>query len=175
MINIYQDIATHDKLIFPSPITRILTHIHIPIPFAPLFSIMDAISWESMQRSTTQLTAKQPCHKSIPVQQEEATSRAIENVAFAPRHPSSSAPSSSSRVEASLVAILDQLQQMHANFGSCLNILSNEVCRINTELVVLLIDSYVLVALLLLPCMRSLQLVEMMMMMMFLARSMRMR
>ena len=80
---------------------------HIPIPFAPLFSIMDGISWESMQRSTTLLTAKQPCHKSIPIQQEEAESRAIENVAFAPRHPSSSAPSSSSGVEASLVAILD--------------------------------------------------------------------
>jgi len=107
MINIYQDIATRDKLIFPSPITCILTHMHIPIPFAPLFSIMDAISWESMQRSTTQLAAKQPCRKSILVQQEEAESRAVENVAFAPRHPSSSAPSSSFGVEASLVAILD--------------------------------------------------------------------
>ena len=44
MIDIYQDIVTCDKLIFPSAITRILTHMHIPIHSAPLFSIMDAIS-----------------------------------------------------------------------------------------------------------------------------------
>ena len=84
MIDIYQDIVARDKLIFPSAITCILTHMHIPIHSAPLFSIMDAISWESMQRSTAQLAAKWPCHKSIPVQQEEAESRVVENAAFAP-------------------------------------------------------------------------------------------
>ena len=33
MIDIYRDTATRDKLIFLSDITRILTHMHIPIPF----------------------------------------------------------------------------------------------------------------------------------------------
>ena len=44
MIDIYQDTATLDKLIFRSAITRILTHMHVPIPSGPLFSIMGAIS-----------------------------------------------------------------------------------------------------------------------------------
>ena len=44
MIDIYQDTATLDKLIFPSAITRILTHMHVPIPSTPLFLIMGAIS-----------------------------------------------------------------------------------------------------------------------------------
>ena len=44
MINIYQDIATRDKLIFPSAITCILTHMHILILSASLFSIMGAVS-----------------------------------------------------------------------------------------------------------------------------------
>ena len=48
MINIYQDIAPRDKLIFPSTITCILTHMHIPIPFTPLFFIMGAINKESI-------------------------------------------------------------------------------------------------------------------------------
>ena len=44
IIYVYQDTATHDKPIFPSDITPILTHFHIPIPFSPLFTIMGAIS-----------------------------------------------------------------------------------------------------------------------------------
>ena len=50
MIDIYSDIATHDKLIFPSAITRILTCSH-SYSFSPLFKIMGAISKESMVRS----------------------------------------------------------------------------------------------------------------------------
>ena len=57
MIYIYLDTTTRDKLIFPSAITCILTHMHITIPFAPLFSIMGAISQKYMQRSATQLAA----------------------------------------------------------------------------------------------------------------------
>lgn len=58
MIDTYWDTATHDKLIFPSVVTRILTYMHVPIPFAPLFLIIGAISQESMWRSATQLVAK---------------------------------------------------------------------------------------------------------------------
>ena len=61
MIDIYQDIATRDKLFFPLAITRILTHMHISIPHPALFSCMGAISRESLLKSTTQLVAKWPC------------------------------------------------------------------------------------------------------------------
>ena len=60
MIYIYQDIATHDKLFFPSAITRILTHQHITIPSSPFFYTMDAISKESIQRSEALLVTKRP-------------------------------------------------------------------------------------------------------------------
>lgn len=53
IIDIYHDIATSDKLIFPLTITRIITHMHIAIPSSPLFTIIGAISKESMQRSAT--------------------------------------------------------------------------------------------------------------------------
>ena len=73
-INIYQDTATCDKLIFPSIITRILTRMYVPIPSTPLFSIVGAISQESMRRSATQLAskAKRPQEESTPTQQKEA-------------------------------------------------------------------------------------------------------
>ena len=136
MIDIYQDTTTHDKLIFPSSITRILTHLHVSIPSTPFFLIMGAISQESMWRSTAQLVAKakQPHWESTSTQQEEATFRATENAAFASRSSSLSAPSSSSRVEASLAAILDQLQHMRADFGSCLDHLFDEMCQMNTRI-----------------------------------------
>ena len=51
MIDIYQDIATRDKLIFTSAVKCILTHMHILIPSTSLFSIMGAVSWEFIRRS----------------------------------------------------------------------------------------------------------------------------
>ena len=51
IIDVYRDIATCDKLIFPSTITRILMHFSIPIPLFPLFTIMGAISAGSIWRS----------------------------------------------------------------------------------------------------------------------------
>ena len=51
MIDIYQDTTTGDKLIFPSAITRILTHLHVTITSSPLFYTMSAISKESIRRS----------------------------------------------------------------------------------------------------------------------------
>ena len=58
IIDIHQDIATREKLIFPSAITHILTHMHILIPSAPLFSIMGAISQGFIWRSDTQMAFK---------------------------------------------------------------------------------------------------------------------
>ena len=44
ILNVYLDIATCDKLIFPSAITRILQHFSIPIPLSPRFTFMGAIN-----------------------------------------------------------------------------------------------------------------------------------
>ena len=96
IIEVYRDIATHDKLIFPSAITCILIHMHVTIPPSPLFYVMGAISKESIWRSTVQLAAKQ-----LHVETTDAAST--------PRPSSSFAPSSSSRVDVSLVDIMDQL------------------------------------------------------------------
>ena len=51
IIDCYHDAATHDKLIFPSAIMRILTHMHITIPPSPLFYVMGAISKKSIRWS----------------------------------------------------------------------------------------------------------------------------
>ena len=58
IIDIYQDITTHDKLIFPSAITHILTHLLVTIPSSPLFYTMGAISNKSIRKSGTQLVVK---------------------------------------------------------------------------------------------------------------------
>ena len=51
IIDVYQDIATRDKLIFPSAITWILQHFPISIPLFPLFTVMGAISAGSIRHS----------------------------------------------------------------------------------------------------------------------------
>ena len=54
IIDVYQDTATGDKLIFPSAITRILRHFSIPILNSPYFTTMGAIDISSIQRSEAQ-------------------------------------------------------------------------------------------------------------------------
>ena len=58
IIDVYQDTATYDKLIFPSAIMWILRHFSIPIPLSPLFTTMGAISIGSVRRSEVQLQMK---------------------------------------------------------------------------------------------------------------------
>ena len=55
IIDVYQDTATRDKLIFPSSITWTLQHFSIPIPLSSLFTVMGAINAGSVQQSETQL------------------------------------------------------------------------------------------------------------------------
>ena len=43
LIDVYRDMATCNKLIFPSAITRILRHFSVPFPVSPHFSMMGAI------------------------------------------------------------------------------------------------------------------------------------
>ena len=43
LIDVYRDTTTHNKLIFPSAITRILRHFSVPFPVSLYFSVMGAI------------------------------------------------------------------------------------------------------------------------------------
>jgi len=51
IIDVYQDMATHDKLIFPLAITRILSYFSIPILDSPYYTAMGAIDANFFQRS----------------------------------------------------------------------------------------------------------------------------
>ena len=51
----YQDMATRDKLIFPSTITRILCHFSIPIPISPYYTIVGVFGASSVRQSEAQL------------------------------------------------------------------------------------------------------------------------
>ena len=54
IINIHRDMATHDKLIFPSAITRILRHFSVPFPVSDHFHVMCAIDAATIKRSEVQ-------------------------------------------------------------------------------------------------------------------------
>ena len=127
IIDCYRDTATHDKLIFPSAITHILTHMHITIPPSPHFYVMGAISKESIQRSATQLAAKRP-------RVEPSNVALADHVAPSSRPFSSSAPSSSSRAIVFFANIMEQLQLMSVDFGSHLDHLFDAMCQMNTRI-----------------------------------------
>ena len=124
ILDVYLDMATHDKLIFPSTITRILQHFSIPIPNSHFFTTIGAISVSSIWRSKAQLRLEWPR-----VNTDDPAAFAIP--------PSSSAPPisspSSSVAGVTLEAIMVQFQQMEADFGGCLDYLTNEMCQINTR------------------------------------------
>ena len=51
ILDVYKDTTTHDKLIFPSVITRILCHFSILFPFSKQFSVMCVIDAVTIKRS----------------------------------------------------------------------------------------------------------------------------
>ena len=51
IIDVHLDSASHDKLIFPSAITRILRHFFIPFPSFDHFTVMCAIDYATVKRS----------------------------------------------------------------------------------------------------------------------------
>ena len=67
MIHINQD-KLHNKLIFLSAVTCILTHLHIPIPSTSLVSCICVISKESIRRSDAQVGTKRPRMEPTPAQ-----------------------------------------------------------------------------------------------------------
>ena len=60
LIDVYKDMMTSDKFIFPSAITRIIRHVFVSYPESTHFSIMGAISGVSIRRSEAQLRSKLP-------------------------------------------------------------------------------------------------------------------
>ena len=51
LIDVYRDTVTHDKLIFPLTITRILCHFFVFFPICPQFSLIYAINAAIVQWS----------------------------------------------------------------------------------------------------------------------------
>ena len=49
LIDVYRDMATRNKVIFPPTITRIIRHSSIPYPGSPYFSFIGAISTVSVR------------------------------------------------------------------------------------------------------------------------------
>ena len=52
LIDVYRDMTTHDKLIFPSAITRLLRHFSVSYPESPHFTFMCAINAATIKRSS---------------------------------------------------------------------------------------------------------------------------
>ena len=102
-IDVYKDIVTRDKLIFPSAITWILRHASVSYPESPHFSVMCAINAATVRWREAPLRPKWP-------QTEIATPPASST-------PSTSAPSSS--VDGvTLEAIMAQFRRMDACFDT---------------------------------------------------------
>ena len=51
IIDVHLDSPSHDKLIFPSAITRILRHFSVPFPSSDHFTVMYAIDYATVKRS----------------------------------------------------------------------------------------------------------------------------
>ena len=59
IIDVYRDMETRDKLIFPLAIMRILCHFSVPFPVSDHFHVMCAIDAAIVKRSETQLHKRQ--------------------------------------------------------------------------------------------------------------------
>ena len=115
IIDVYRNTTTHDKLIFPSAITRILCDFSIPFPSSTHFSVMCAIDAATVKRSEEQFRSWQSDSTTPPSR--SAPSRST---------PSTSTPSSSTS-NVSLGDIMAQLQRMDAH----LDTLSIELYQVN--------------------------------------------
>ena len=112
IIDVHRDLATRDKLIFLSDITRILRHSSIPFPLSNHFHFMGAIDAATVKRSEAQFRSRQSGSVAPPT----------------PLAPSTSAPSSSAG-GMTLDAIMVQLQCIDAR----LDTLTTEMYQVNTR------------------------------------------
>ena len=114
LIDVYKDMTTRDKLIFPSAIMRILHHASVSYLKSLHFSVMCATDTTTIRWSEAQLRPKQPRTETV-------------------TPPTSSTPStstlSSSVGRVTLKAIMAQLVRM----DSLLDTLSDKLCQVNTR------------------------------------------
>ena len=106
ILDVYRDMATRDKLIFPSTIMLILCHFSVPFPSSKHFSVMCAINVATVKRNKAQFRSQQS---------DLATPRSCS----APSHstPSISALSSSMG-DVTLGDVMAQLQRMDARLDT---------------------------------------------------------
>ena len=116
LIDVFQDSASCDKLIFPFAITRILRHFSVPSPVFDPFTYMCAIDAATIKRSEAQFRSRQ---------QDSTPPSRLTPSRFA-RH--TSAPSSSLS-DVSLADIMVQLQRMDTR----LDTLSTELYQVNVH------------------------------------------
>ena len=114
LIDVYKDTTTHNKLVFPSAIMRILCHFSVSYPKSTHFSAMCAIDAATVKESEAQFQPKQPRTEMV-------------------TPPASSAPStsasSSSASGVTLEVVMAQLQRMDAR----LDTINDELCQVNTH------------------------------------------
>ena len=113
LIDVYRDMTTYDKFIFPSAITRLLRHFSVSFLESPYFTVINAIDAATIRQSEAQLRPRWP-----------RTETATPPTSIA----SSISTSLSSTGEVTLEAIMAQLVCKDA----CLNTLSEELCQVNT-------------------------------------------
>ena len=105
IIDVHLDLASRDKLIFPSAITRILCHFSISFPSSDHFTVMCAIDYATIKRSEAQFRSLQPYSTAPP-----------SHSALSHSAPFASVPSSSGDV--TLGDIMAQLQHMDARLDT---------------------------------------------------------
>ena len=106
IIDVHLDSASHDKLIFPFAITKILCHFSIPFPSSDHFSIMCSIDYATIKRSKAQFRSRQ-------LDSAAPSSHSTLSCSV----PSTSAPFSSS-ADVTLEDIMVQLQRMDARLDT---------------------------------------------------------
>ena len=116
LIAVFQDSASHDKLIFPFAITRILHNFSVAFPAFDTFTFMCAIDAATIKHSEAQFRSQQ--------QDSTPPSRPTPSCSARP----TSAPSSSSS-DVSLGDIIAQLQRMDTR----LDTLSTELYQVNVH------------------------------------------
>ena len=74
IIDVYKDTVTHDKLIFPLAITRILRHFFVPFPISDHFHVMCAIDYATVKHSEAQFHSMQFDLAALPIPSTPSTS-----------------------------------------------------------------------------------------------------
>ena len=105
IIDVHLDLASRDKLIFPSTITRILCHFFVPFPSFDHFTVMCAIDYTTVKRSEAQFQSQQSDSIAPPSCSAPSCST-----------PSTSVPSSSGDV--SLGDVMAQLRRMDSRLDT---------------------------------------------------------